>query len=516
MNWTAWQPWAIGAIAVAVMLRYVIRALFADRARGRPRCLRCGHPFAAGQGLTCAECGWTARRPEDLLRTRRHWGKAALAFGIMLALAVTVRLVALGGDPLMLMPSRALVILLPFDPAGVGGRGPIADELRNRLIGDELSAATESALVERVVRGDAGARPSGDRWTSRYGMLADDLRERHGSPSDPLATVMLELPPLIELSLPDGWPATSPVPAELVIRDWWPAGTEALVRLGPAGLAATDDAWHEIGYRNHASIQRRHHLTLPPTATWPEDGRVEVALRLRRVDPERAIVEEAPSRDDWMLDDDAIEVRAMVPVVRPNDRPAPSLERWPGDEFADAAVAAVFDRGLRRWPGVRRPYAIRFNPNRLSNREFDGIHFGLVVEIIERRTDGEELVRRRTRMWIPGGGLVPTRRRASGWTISEEDTDGLAGAFDAKNDSTWFLRIRGDETLAGLAALIAKAGEVGVVGVDDDDVNAASGASRPERWWAGTVERPLPVERADGRPFIRMWFHPEGVRPPVD
>ena len=88
-SWTAWQPWVIGIIAMAVMLWFMARALFADKARGRPRCLRCAHPFVESQGLTCTECGWTARRPGDLLRTRRHWGKAGFALAVMLVGATT-------------------------------------------------------------------------------------------------------------------------------------------------------------------------------------------------------------------------------------------------------------------------------------------------------------------------------------------------------------------------------------------------------------------------------------------
>ena len=34
-GWASWQPWVIGSIAATLILWYVYRALFADRARGR-------------------------------------------------------------------------------------------------------------------------------------------------------------------------------------------------------------------------------------------------------------------------------------------------------------------------------------------------------------------------------------------------------------------------------------------------------------------------------------------------
>jgi len=536
--WTAWQPWVIGGIAVAVMMWFVVRALFADKARGRPRCLRCGHPFIESQGLICTECGWTARRPADLLRTRRHWGKATLAVAVMLAGAVTVRLIALGGNPLSILPSRLLVALMPLDPTDQQGHGPIAEALRRRIVNEDLSTGTVAALVEVVVAGDAAAVPPSDAWVRRYGLLADELRARHAPRESPNHARLLELPPRIEVETPLAWPADEPVPGSMTIRDWWPEGAEAIVTLRADGDEHGDSeaAWHRVGYRNRASIRRRHHFTLPPPSTWPESNAMQATLEVRTTDPEAAVAAEPGV---WDAAEIAATVNAGVTVDRPEDLPRPDLMPWPGDEETNAMVAAVFRDGLRRWPGTTRPFAIRFNPRRLQVDDLAGVHFGFVVEIVERLPSGDEVVRRRTRIWMPGGSSRGWRQRA-GWTISEEDTAGLAGAFDEDSESVWLMRITGDESLASLSAAIEGATPVvagagvragvaagaGQVGVGTTDITGGTADDTPDRvgdgagaetgrWWSGTVERPLRVESAEGSPFVRMWFRPEGVAPPA-
>ena len=499
-SWTAWQPWVIGIIAMAVMLWFMARALFADKARGRPRCLRCAHPFVESQGLTCTECGWTARRPGDLLRTRRHWGKAGFALAVMLVGATTVRLIALGGNPLSLLPSNMLMLLLPVDPVSVRGEGPVAVEIRRRITSDGLSDAAISTLADVVVTGDASARPPSDRWIQRYGVLADEIRMRYAPPESPIHARLLSLPPRIEIETPSAWPPDEPVPVAMSIRDWWPAGAVAIVTLNADADAAGEEPkagtpWHRVGYRNRASIRRRHHFTLPATSTWPSSNVVNARLEMSVSDPEAVVASDEDADRDVVS-----QATTDITLERPESLPRPRLEPWAGDAATDDAVADVFRDGLRRWAGTTRPFAIRFNPRRLSADELEGVFFGFVVEIVERRPDGEELIRRRTRIWMPGGESSSGRQRA-GWTISEEDTAGLEGAFDERSPSTWLMRIRGDESLAALSAAVdAETLEVGSVSAG--------------RWWAGTVERPLRVESAEGNPFVRMWFRPEGVAPP--
>ena len=87
------------------------------------------------------------------------------------------------------------------------------------------------------------------------------------------------------------------------------------------------------------------------------------------------------------------------------------------------------------------------------------------------------------------------------WPISEEDVESLARAFDPADDSQWMMRIRGDEGLARRAIAILENG---------------GSAAKADRWWMGMVERPLVTRTvgSDRRPFIRMWFEPDGGKRP--
>lgn len=58
--------------------------LLGDRARGRKRCPRCWYDLSKASGNVCTECGRAIRKPSDLLRTRRHWRRAAAAVPIFL------------------------------------------------------------------------------------------------------------------------------------------------------------------------------------------------------------------------------------------------------------------------------------------------------------------------------------------------------------------------------------------------------------------------------------------------
>lgn len=79
--------WPGYVLAAALLLLCAAAAgwfLFADRARGRRRCPRCFYAMEGVSGLTCPECGRTARSEQALFRTRRRWKGAILAVVILL------------------------------------------------------------------------------------------------------------------------------------------------------------------------------------------------------------------------------------------------------------------------------------------------------------------------------------------------------------------------------------------------------------------------------------------------
>jgi hypothetical protein len=75
----------VGGAALALLgLAIITLALFRDRARGRRRCARCWYDLAGVPGLTCPECGRTARSERALLRTRRRWRRVAIGLLVLL------------------------------------------------------------------------------------------------------------------------------------------------------------------------------------------------------------------------------------------------------------------------------------------------------------------------------------------------------------------------------------------------------------------------------------------------
>jgi ribosomal protein L37E len=514
-SWASWEPWLIGGFIALILIGFITRALFGDRARGHPRCFRCGHAFGRDDQMTCTECGWTARSPRDVLRTRRHWRKAVLGAVLLFASAALIRLQAAGGNPMFLAPDRLLIMLLPLDPTADGTmQGPIAEELRRRLMIDELDEAEVDLLFDRIAAGDGWATPGSDAWQARYGGLVNAWRSRLVRPGDPEAATLLSIPPRIDIEVPGEWPLDLTVPAELDVEDWWPIGTECVIEL--RWKQAKDDGTSSppiarIGYRNRASVGRPHSIQLPPVNQWPKEPTVEATIQARFVDAESLLLADAGIESTGESDQDGdmppdIPPFASMPVVRssttllrPLDLVLPDATDWAGDDATDQAIREIFAPGLRRWEKMSRPYAIRFDFRRAADQRFESTLLGFVVEIVERMPDGAELVRRRSRIWMPGG-MGPNGNWRSRWGISEEDADALARAFDPTPGSSWFMRIRGDARLARLARASV--------------LNQGGDPTVFTRWWAGEVTRPLRTTDETRRPFIRRWFHPDGVQRP--
>ena len=514
-SWAAWEPWIIGGFIALILIGFITRALFGDRARGQPRCFRCGHTFGHEDSMTCTECGWTARNSQQRLKTRRHWRKATLGAILLFTSAALIRLNAAGGNPMFLVPDRILIMLLPLDPtADATMQGPLAEELRRRLLLEELDAGDVAALFDRIASGDAWASPGSDAWQARYGGLVDAWRSRLVRPGDPEAAVLLSIPPRVDIEVPSEWPLDLVVPAELNVQDWWPIGTECVIELRWRD-AGTDETppppIAAVGYRNRASVGRPHAIQLPPIDQWPKDATMEATIRARFVDAEALLLADAGIDAASDLDPSGellpdIPPFASMPVVRSNttilrpvDLRLPDAAAWTGDDSTDQAIRDMFAPGLRRWEKMPRPFAIRFDFRRAADERFDAILLGFVVDIIERQPDGTEAVRRRSRIWMPGG-MGPNGNWRSRWGISEEEIEALARAFDPTPGSRWFMRITGDTDLARLAmaSVVQQGGDPAVF----------------TRWWSGSVERPLRTTEETRRPFIRRWFYPEGVRRP--
>lgn len=490
-NWSILLvPVLIGAALASVVLWYVWRSLFGDRPRSGPRCLKCDHPFIESQSLTCVECGWTARRPSDLTRPRRHWIQATLGIAALLAGAILVRLRTTGQHPIELVPDPIMVRLLPLG-TGLGGDA-IHDEIARRLAGGEFSPGSLDTLVRSLLAGDRNSPPVGDAWQVRYGPLLDRWRRTSASPANPLTAELLRLPADATLEVPTAWPSASPIPARLSLQDWWPPGTETVVDLR---WASRPDAppLHSVGYRNDASIVRRHQLTLPPAEAWPDPPVLSLSFRDPRV------VRLGGTEIDRGPTAAGTASMATSTLTPPIGLPEARIQAWPGDASSTKTIEAVFRPGMQRWrDAVVRPYAMRFDPSPLAEPRYDDVLFGMVVEVLETPSTSDPIVHRRTDIWAVGGTSATIGRRIA-WDISEEDTDALAGAFDPETGSTWSLRITGREDIARRA--------LGLLADRPADSTAL-------RWWSGSITLPLRTTTRDGDPFRRMWFRQDGVQPP--
>ena len=487
MNSAQIMVWLIGGTIAAILIGYAMWALFGDTAKGRPRCPKCGHLSGDSDELRCPECGHTVAAKKDLLKPRRHWGRASTALGLLFLSAMLVNLQTRPGGLISMLPGQVLVWSIALD--GQNGPGKITNELKRRLLNQSLPDHAFESLMNRMLDGDSAARPGSREWQLRYGQLAVLFRDRVFAEGDPAADRLLSVMPAIEINAPDNWPSDQPVPAMLSMKDWWPLGTEAMLMIRSANTGEIID---RIGMRNYSTSRRPHPITLPPTdefsAGSPMD--LELAIRTRRPIGEWSR-EDLSARDlEWTEwnEQSILPIQVDLPLDGAFD-----LEPISDPEI-DEAVRAIFAPGLRRWKGVRRPFAIRFDTRVANQPNVRDILIGTQVEIVERLPEGEERIRRRSHVWAAGneGGQV-----ISGWTLSQEDTAGLARRFDPENRNDWLMRIRSDHSLAVRA--LAQAG---------GDPSAYRGA------WSGMVEFPLRVGEESSRTFIRQWFNEDGPIPP--
>src|SRR5262245_33304198 len=84
-----WVYTAAGIGLGAAALASLTWSLFSDRPSGRRRCPTCWYDMSAVPGLTCPECGSTARSERGLFRTRRRWRSAAAATLVILGAVIT-------------------------------------------------------------------------------------------------------------------------------------------------------------------------------------------------------------------------------------------------------------------------------------------------------------------------------------------------------------------------------------------------------------------------------------------
>jgi hypothetical protein len=433
--------------------------LFGDPGRGRRRCPRCWYDMSGTPGLTCTECGHTARGEAALHHTRRRLLPALVA-AVAAALGASW-VIARGNDAgwATMVPARVLMAALSF----VGEHGRLAMELDTRLARGELSERQIRGLVARCLSGDRGAPPTSPQWESKYYPLLSRCRGL-AAVAPMVEDALLALPARVEIASRRTWPRDAPMCLDLDVREWWPEGTLCRVRLRPLGgevpaiTVGRDAAAEFFTRRGMRSLRTRPFpLVLDPP---PVSGRMEFEVATDRLLPGEG--------SQW----EQVQIETLGCDVEVAGTLAEAL-RPAGDPAMQEAVMAAFSRGVRRWASGRSPLRVTFDPRATYELGVPGTAVGAAVEILRAGT-----VARRLEIWWPlrpGGG--------ASWLVAYEDESLLREANSA--DGLWQMRVRGEPQLA------LRAGEV-------------------TSYWEGDFTVPLVVLESQDPAPARLWWREPG------
>lgn len=261
--WIFWTGTGVLALGVIVAVHALLGDWFRSRRHGRPRrCRRCWYDMTGAAGLTCPECGKTARSEAGLLRTRRRWWTGL--FGIILTALGLVgvmnqRISTI--DWISRAPSFVLVRLLedpsrPVSNFTYNARGnpvraastrtarqqAIYDELLRRYPVQRLSVGDRAVLAKKQFDGlppfDVHTRaqwpvgvPVRVTVTGRFGGLMP--RELRATPDIPSGQTVVAYDGGVELTAskwsPDYWDARPPCEPGQQCIGTPPAGTTEVI-----------------------------------------------------------------------------------------------------------------------------------------------------------------------------------------------------------------------------------------------------------------------------------------------
>lgn len=475
----SWSQWLIvlGVLGVSVALVYIAWwALFADRSRGRRRCPRCWYDMAYSPGMTCAECGFTARKEKQFYATRRRYGVglgaiiAATAFALFI-----IDQVNQNAWPSYL-PTRVLLWMLPL--SGDGPSSPYA-EVVMRAQSNRLSEHEMQLFIERCASGDWRMRPCDDDWIVRYGDPIDAWRDGFVGNSA-LEAPLFAIPPRLDVNMREIWPAGVPVTASVQVRDWWPAGMECRIRATPHLPGATPLTFYRASDTRFLRSPFALQLPVPPASTTQIVIDFEIERRRLPTDVQAtsaSIMPNHQSETESSAHADAeplswepvFATRVTLPIRIEGElaQAAKSVD----DPLMTDAMKRVFARGAVRWSGGRSPVRINVGLYATNHPQFNDTAVGVRAELL---CDG--VVARRLNLWWQAGRNAPNHY---GFEVNYENLDLLQHANN--DDGRWQLRVTGDPLLALRAGEAAQywAGEFTVplhVRIDND-------LAPPQQWW---------------------------------
>ncbi|MHC4947474.1 MAG: hypothetical protein ACYTG1_04340, partial [Planctomycetota bacterium] len=234
-GWIYWVGWVVLALVYPTLVWLAWWGLFADRAGGRRRCPRCWYDLSYSPGLTCGECGFTARDARALIRTRRRWVVAlcAIAACVIIAVAVNDGIARRGWASVL--PNRVLLATYPLtnDSTSLIGK-----EIVRRAAAGRFGERDWGRLMLRCVSGDLRARPPGEAWEDKYARFIMQrtmmIESSDALAWDPdVARHLRAIPPRVDVSTRPAWPRGTPAHVRVRVRDWWPDRWECRVRVTP-------------------------------------------------------------------------------------------------------------------------------------------------------------------------------------------------------------------------------------------------------------------------------------------
>jgi len=473
---------SIGAFAaIVVCMAVAAKSIAGDPPRGRRRCPRCWHELGPGdRGASprpCGECGYCPKSEQELARTRRSLVRAALAIVAIIAIAMATRMRMLDRGLWSMAPTSVLLAVVPY--ADEGGFRTAPWELARRIRNGEAADAQVREGLRLFVAGDADAMPASPQWRAKYRDIGSAVLARLGG-NDPALAGMLEIPPSFQVAVIEGTTlAAGPVPPLLVLDAdvWWPAGHE-----GRLEIVFPDGSTRKAEFRPDGRFPALI-VELPASASALEALELKLFSRQSGLPlPDQGWREYAPVR---------------APLPKAAERPPRKWRPQDSPEMREA-ISTVFNPGLVLWATGPQRGGLRFNSTLTSGELFENVAIGLKVEVCEHG-----VARRTSRMWWPGG----SSGRGPRWLSSVEDPEAMDRLFRATPEETagnWTLRISGEEQLAHYGAVVKEDRLVPPSGSAEASTEVEE--ERPlGRWFSGSVEVPLVVERQPSPSPVRRW-----------
>jgi len=472
-----WLPF-VACIAIVVgSTYYAWKAIYSDRSRGRRRCPKCWYDLAYSKGMTCSECGYTARRESEFTRTKRFYGRAAAGILICVITILGAYINVAERGIVASMPTSILIACMPL--VGDGG-SEVMTTLGRRLMMDQVTDQQRLAIIRRCVKGDWMVAPPSDAWMNKYGPMLDELRSRlararGGADLHPMEKPLLDVPARIDLETSDVWPRGTRARIGVRAREWWPQGYDMKLR-----ITSLDDP------TDTRSIVQRPRRFGPDTYVLHTAPVVD-AMKAVSYDIEVFRRREGDDSAPW----ESLGVESHTIPIAASDSWDETIQGIESEELT-AAMMQVFG-GVARWTGGPQPVRFNISYQPTLTEVFDGLAVGVTVELLR---DGQ--VARQLDLWWLGGTDVDDR--GYDHEVPFEDVPTLLSIRPEDLEAHWRMRVRSDPELALRAGRAMKhwkgSFEIEIRGVQ---MNEQDVRPKPRNWWieeGSEAEKQLPDNEA--------------------